>query len=303
VTQAHAETLADIGIKVLERGWLSSNNVLFRDSLHEATLVDTGYATHAEQTVQLLESALDGATLTRIINTHLHSDHCGGNAALCARWNCRVAVPEGCFDAAQRWDQSALTFAATGQRCERFPVHDALRAGTVVDLGGRPWEIHSAPGHDPSAVMLFEPNLRVLISGDALWRTRVAIIFPELVGESGFGAALDALATIEKLSPLIVIPGHGPAFAEVGAALEESRSRLLAYAKDPAKHRDYAGRALLMFHMLEHRSRTRLQLRDWAASAELMRGIHADAAWLDTQLERLTSEGALLSSGENFALL
>ena len=45
-------------------------------------VVDTGYCIHAEQTLALVEAALQGAPLQRIVNTHLHSDHCGGNALL-----------------------------------------------------------------------------------------------------------------------------------------------------------------------------------------------------------------------------
>ena len=45
-------------------------------------MVDTGYCIHAEQTLALVEAALQGAPLQRIVNTHLHSDHCGGNALL-----------------------------------------------------------------------------------------------------------------------------------------------------------------------------------------------------------------------------
>ena len=45
-------------------------------------MVDTGYCIHAEQTLALVEAALQGAPLQRIVNTHLHNDHCGGNALL-----------------------------------------------------------------------------------------------------------------------------------------------------------------------------------------------------------------------------
>ena len=69
-------------MRVLERGWVSSNNVLLFDDDQSATLVDTGYVTHGEQTLALVRHALEGRRLTRIINTHLHSDHCGGNALL-----------------------------------------------------------------------------------------------------------------------------------------------------------------------------------------------------------------------------
>jgi glyoxylase-like metal-dependent hydrolase (beta-lactamase superfamily II) len=68
-------------LRVVERGWLSANNVVFMDAAG-ASVVDTGYCTHAAQTVALMEHVLQGLPLARIINTHLHSDHCGGNAAL-----------------------------------------------------------------------------------------------------------------------------------------------------------------------------------------------------------------------------
>ena len=53
-------------IQVLERGWLSSNNVLIRDT-GGCALIDSGYHTHAEQTLALLRHALRGTPLTRLI--------------------------------------------------------------------------------------------------------------------------------------------------------------------------------------------------------------------------------------------
>lgn len=81
-------------VQVLERGWLSANNVLlFEDG--EAVLVDSGYVTHAEQTLALLHTALDGRRLGRLINTHSHSDHIGGNAAVQRTYGCEIVVPSG----------------------------------------------------------------------------------------------------------------------------------------------------------------------------------------------------------------
>ena len=69
----------------LERGWLSANSVVFTGP-EGAAVVDTGYCSHAEQTVALVQAALGGRALERILNTHLHSDHCGGTGALQAAW-------------------------------------------------------------------------------------------------------------------------------------------------------------------------------------------------------------------------
>ena len=62
------------GLTVFERGWLSANNVLLRNP-DEAWLVDTGYVTHAEQTVALVSQQLGDQPLSHVVNTHLHSDH------------------------------------------------------------------------------------------------------------------------------------------------------------------------------------------------------------------------------------
>ena len=50
------------GVQVFERGWLSSNNVLFLGAQSTA-LVDSGYCAHAEQTLALVAAALRGRPL------------------------------------------------------------------------------------------------------------------------------------------------------------------------------------------------------------------------------------------------
>ena len=44
-------------ITVLERGWLSANNILFIGQ-HDTAIVDTGYCSHADQTVDLVRGTL-----------------------------------------------------------------------------------------------------------------------------------------------------------------------------------------------------------------------------------------------------
>ena len=64
-------------LQVIERGWLSSNHIVFADD-DVTTVVDTGYVTEGEATLRLIGEALKGRRLDRIVNTHLHSDHAGG---------------------------------------------------------------------------------------------------------------------------------------------------------------------------------------------------------------------------------
>ena len=171
MSAARAPAAALDGLTVLERGWLSSNNVLLHGAPGEgATLVDSAHCTHAAQTVALVRHALAGEALQRIVNTHLHSDHCGGNAALQQAFpGLPVDVPAGEFDAARRWDEDALSYRATNQRCVRFAVRGRVEAGSRISVGRRTWEVIAAPGHDPQALMLFDATHGVLVSADALW--------------------------------------------------------------------------------------------------------------------------------------
>lgn len=272
-----AGILRTLGARVLQRDWLSANQVVLAGDAPglPATVVDTGYASHAEMTLALLDRALDGAPLGRIVNTHLHSDHCGGNRALQARHpGVRTAVPLPSLEAVREWDEDRLTYRLTGQTCERFRVDEALRPGGALRLGTADWTVHAAPGHDPDAVLLFEPQTRTLIAGDALWQDRLAIIFPELAGTDGFGPTRRTLALIEALAPRCVIPGHGAPFGDVAAALAASRRRLDAFERDPRRHAQHAARALVMFHMLEHRHLPRPALQAWLLATPIF-----DMAW------------------------
>lgn len=293
-------------MRVFERGWLSANNVLFVDEANDdAALVDTGYVTHAHQTVALVRAALDGRPLRRVINTHLHSDHCGGNAALQANWPVRTSIPAADAAAVSAWDAQALSFEATGQQCARFGFDDVVRDGDSLRLGAIDWRAIAAPGHDPHAVMLFAPAHGILISGDALWENGFGVIFPELDGESGFAEQAAILALIETLDARVVIPGHGRVFADVAGAVARAKGRLDYLQGDPLRNATHAIRVLVKFKLLEAQALPRDTLAEWMRATPLMQRIHRrfmPAQSLDDifdqTLQALARVGALVLEGD-----
>ena len=248
---------------MLERGWLSSNNVLVVGSTH-AALIDTGYVTHAPQTVELVRSELGTRRLDLIVNSHLHSDHCGGNAALKAAFpDSRIFIPPGQADAVRTWDVVGLTFEPTGQQCARFDFDGLLAPGQTIQLGDWQWQVHAARGHDPHSVVFFEPKHRVLVSADALWENGFGVVFPELDDLDGFDDVASTLNLIEALDPAWVIPGHGAAFSDVAGALVKARSRLRQFSDRPDKHRRHALKVLVKFKLLEWQQISFQELSDW----------------------------------------
>jgi glyoxylase-like metal-dependent hydrolase (beta-lactamase superfamily II) len=263
-------------IRVFERGWLSSNNVLLVDESC-AALVDTGYATHAPQTLALVRQTLGARPLDLIVNTHLHSDHCGGNALLQSAWPCRTLIPAAEADIVREWDEARLTFRATGQACERFTFSGTIAPGASLRLGALDWQVLGAPGHDPHSLMLYCAHERILISADALWENGFGVIFPELEGESGFAEQQAVLDAIAKLDVRVVIPGHGAPFTQVEQALERAFSRIAWLRADPARNAKNALKVLLVFRLLAVRAMSFDELLKLLDSATVM---HAAASML-----------------------
>jgi glyoxylase-like metal-dependent hydrolase (beta-lactamase superfamily II) len=301
------------GVTVFERGWLSSNNILLhgRDADEGATLVDTSHCVHAGQTVALVQHALRGvSTLRRIVNTHLHSDHCGGNAALQRAFGtASLAIPPGEADAVVRWDEDALSYRATGQRIERFAHDEVLHPGASLTVGARTWQALAAPGHDPHALVFFDAHDGVLISADALWENGFGVVFPELDGEAAFDDVAAVLDAIERLSPRLVIPGHGAPFTDVAGALQRARTRLAGFVADPSRHARHGAKVLLKYHVMEERTTTLAALRAWCATTPLLLRLwqrlgrpQATAAdWGERVLRELAAQGAVHIEGERVA--
>jgi glyoxylase-like metal-dependent hydrolase (beta-lactamase superfamily II) len=246
--------------------------------------------------------AATARTLHVLANTHLHSDHCGGNAGLQSAYPAlRTLIPPAQALAVDAWDMLALTYEPTGQRCPRFGFEGVLVPGSAIRLGDHDWQIHAAPGHDPHAVILFEPQSRCLISADALWENGFGVVFPELEGDSGFDEVSDTLDLIESLAPQVVIPGHGAVFTDVAGALARARSRLLAQRSNPQRHALHAAKVLIKYHMLEFQAKPQSALLEWMDQTTLLRGIAQHhfsgsdfAPWRSQLLQDLCDSGALV---------
>lgn len=258
---------------VVERGWLSSNNILLFDG-DEATLIDSGYVGHASQTVGYVKSALAGRRLVRLINTHSHSDHIGGNAALKEAFGCDILIPAGIAKHVRDWDEQALLLAPAAQRAARFRHDGVVCAGDTLRMGGADWRALAAPGHDMDALMFHCPEAKLLISGDALWEDGFGIVFGALLGQPGaLQATRETLDRIAALRVDTVIPGHGKPFGDVPAALERAYARLAAFEADPARMARNAVKACFIFNLLDFQGLPRDGLEAHLAAVPLFRDL------------------------------
>ncbi|MBI5923042.1 MAG: MBL fold metallo-hydrolase [Betaproteobacteria bacterium] len=260
-------------VRVLERGWLSSNNILFLEG-ERAALVDSGYVSHAPQTLALVRNALDGRKLTRLINTHAHSDHIGGNATLQREYGCSITVPHGIAQVIARWDEEALMLTPCAQVCDRFNHDATLGVGEEFELGGLVWHALHAPGHDMQALVFYCESRRLLISGDALWRDGFGIQFAEILNQAaGLAATKATLEAIGRLAVDVVIPGHGAPFAEFDDALERAFKRVAAFEQEPLRMARNALKACFTFSLLEMRRLPRARLAKYLQGVPFFKDI------------------------------
>ena len=248
-------------VHVFVRDWLSANNVLLKSRAGHV-LVDTGYVRHAPLTLALLATArgLGSEPLARIVNTHCHSDHMGGNVAVAAKYRCPIVVPEGERPLIERWDQKALLLDYADQSADRFWPDAALHPDTTQVWGDLEWRALAAPGHDMGALVFYNPEHRILITGDALWEHGFGFVMPPEIDPAALPATRATLEMLATLDVRIVIPGHGEPFGDIGAALDRAMRRVEAFEADHLRIARHALKVVFTFCLLDRQQMPRAEV-------------------------------------------
>jgi glyoxylase-like metal-dependent hydrolase (beta-lactamase superfamily II) len=162
-----------------------------------------------------------------------------------------VAVPAAEAPLVERWDGKALLYDYCDQQIERFAVDHLLPANTTHVWGDLEWQALAAPGHDMGALVFYNAEHRILISGDALWEHGFGFVMPPEVDPEALPATRATIEMLATLDVRLVIPGHGEPFTDVGAALERARTRIAAFEADSLRVARHALKVNLMFALLD----------------------------------------------------
>jgi glyoxylase-like metal-dependent hydrolase (beta-lactamase superfamily II) len=215
--------------------------VLFDTGMHEP-----GSLGELERALQMCGLRLEDASL--VVCTHSHSDHCGQANPIVERAGCELWMhpnheqlkhmssdPEAVF---QRRLEVAIQSGVPAGPLQRIfeersargtgiagviePDRELLDGVTVAtDIGE--WVVYETPGHAPSHVCLFEPERRLLISGDHLLG-RISLYYDYGYSPDPVGEFLRSLDLVEGLGARLCLPGHARTFTDVQAHIAGNRT-------------------------------------------------------------------------------
>jgi hydroxyacylglutathione hydrolase len=138
-------------------------------------LVDTGPAVGAARLSEALgEMGRSLKDIRRVVNTHEHADHIGGNhavrsaAAPGVEFLCHAAAAAWIEDLEEQYRNRPL-FAFHDLAGKAVRIDRRLEDGEVIDLGeGTTLEVLHTPGHSAGSISLYCPQAGALITGDLL---------------------------------------------------------------------------------------------------------------------------------------
>lgn len=214
-------------------------------------LVDCGM--HEPGSLAQLERAMDQVNLRLehvrlLVCTHAHTDHWGEAGTVIDRAGCElwlhpahahglssVRDPEAALH--RRLEigrQSGVGEAALEQYAQaarsvssglaRIVEPDrALVDGVQIETDLGIWTAYETPGHAPSHVCLYQPERRILISGDHVLG-RISLYYDFGYTGDPVGEFLHSLARVDGLDARLALSGHGKPFTDVRGHIDASRT-------------------------------------------------------------------------------
>jgi glyoxylase-like metal-dependent hydrolase (beta-lactamase superfamily II) len=215
--------------------------VLFDTGMHEP-----GSIAHLERALGQVNLSLENVRL--VVCTHAHSDHYGQAADIVDRAGCELWMHpnhEHMTRAAQDPDaalerrievarqsgvpEEPLQAYAEARRGQGFGISRIIEPdrpllpGLDIETDLGTWNVYETPGHAPSHVCMFQPEHRLLISGDHLLG-RVSLYYDYGYSPDPAGEFLSSLDVVEQLDARLCLSGHGRTFTDVQGHIEANRA-------------------------------------------------------------------------------
>jgi glyoxylase-like metal-dependent hydrolase (beta-lactamase superfamily II) len=225
---------------------LKALNSYFIRGRDRSLLVDTGF--NREECRIALFKGLDSLDVsldkTDIFITHLHADHCGlvtavaneKNTVYCGEvdskrinwslsqnfWQENFAFTGSYGFPLREFSAALLRHPAQKYNLEKEHDFSIVREGDVLEAGDYRFVIVETPGHTPGHICLYEPDQKILFSGDHILGNitpNITMFYKGL--PDPLGQYLQSLDNVDRMDIDMVLPGHRQVIKDVHKRIAE----------------------------------------------------------------------------------
>src|SRR3989338_2796754 len=166
-------------------------------------LVDAGTGENFAEIKKEIESKLNPEDIRAVINTHYHYDHTGGNKKFRDWLKSEILIHKMDKDFVEKAETLAEKFGSTARV---MTVDKVIKEGQVFSTKNFNFHVIHTPGHTPGSICLYDPEHKMLISGDTLMSNGVGRVD---LPNSDRTLMIESLKKISELSINYLFPGHG----------------------------------------------------------------------------------------------
>lgn len=186
----------------------------------EAILIDAHIATMAEQVLDTIQEIIPISNLKTVILTHGHMDHIGACSLIKEKTDASIAIHIADAQYLQEpWTQFLTLYQDLGITKQAYSefiplvggevkVTRPLQDGDSIRVGSIELEIIHTPGHSPGSICIYEPESKMMFTGDALipseWYSTMIGVFQDAT------KYIQSLVKISKIDVSALCPGHEP---------------------------------------------------------------------------------------------
>ena len=182
-------------------GFSKESNIYVVDG---EVMVDTGSGEVFNEIKKDIQYSVPNHMLiNKIINTHCHYDHTGGNKKMRDWLNAEIFIHSADKKAMENGKTMAELF---NSQSKAITIDSLLGNGDRIKTKNFEFEVLHTPGHTPGSICLYDKQKEILISGDTIFRDGIGRT--DLPG-GDIDALYRSLKNLSKYKIKYLLPGHG----------------------------------------------------------------------------------------------